>query len=381
MASPSFGEQLDKHHGFGPGFDFCRLILAFSVVTWHSIGVVSGPVDLDSTPGAWMANFWILPMFFGLSGFLVASSAHRLDLRNFLFNRGMRIFPALIVEVLLSALILGPILTAVSYREYFSGAEFFQYFLNIIGVVQYQLPGVFEENPLPGIVNGSLWTIPAEMTCYILISIFIASKALGNVRVLFGAMVGYLVAAFIFHFLVSAQDATPAGILGFFAGFVIVTQNGLALIPCFIAGIMIYVGRYKIRYSGKIAVAAVAIIVGAALIGDRSWIYHPLFNLIIDPLLVYIIVFLGLSKLPKLPLFSTGDYSYGIYLYGFPIQQTLIMLMPGLSIPVHLFLSMLCVTVFAAFSWHCIEKPVLRLRKNFAVIKRKKVNEDGVSNV
>src|SRR4029077_15672800 len=82
----------------------------------------------------------ILPMFFALSGFLVAGSLERSrTLLMFLALRVIRIFPALSVEVLLSALILGPIFTSISFKSYFSSSEFWEYFLNIVGHVHFRL--------------------------------------------------------------------------------------------------------------------------------------------------------------------------------------------------------------------------------------------------
>ena len=80
--------------------------------------------------------------------------------------RGLRIVPALAVEITLSALLLGPLLTTESMAQYFSDPKFFKYFLNVLGLIHYQLPGVFLQNPYPDVVNGSLWSVPYELECY-----------------------------------------------------------------------------------------------------------------------------------------------------------------------------------------------------------------------
>jgi peptidoglycan/LPS O-acetylase OafA/YrhL len=89
----------------------------------------------------------------------------------FLGLRAIRIFPALFVEVILSALILGPLVTTLPPQLYFSDPLFFNYLLNAIGDVHFLLPGVFADNPWPRVVNGQLWTIPYELYCYCAISI------------------------------------------------------------------------------------------------------------------------------------------------------------------------------------------------------------------
>lgn len=70
------------------------------------------------------------------------------------------------METLLSALILGPVVTSLTLGAYFSNPEFFRYFGNMIGWVYYFLPGVFLDNPLPRTVNGQLWTLQPEFWCY-----------------------------------------------------------------------------------------------------------------------------------------------------------------------------------------------------------------------
>ena len=97
-------------------------------------------------------------MFFALSGFLVAGSMERTPkLSQFLTLRIIRLVPALAVEVLLCALILGPLVTNKPLWDYFAAPEFWAYFRNIVGDVHFTLPGVFEDNKLPRIVNASLW--------------------------------------------------------------------------------------------------------------------------------------------------------------------------------------------------------------------------------
>jgi peptidoglycan/LPS O-acetylase OafA/YrhL len=111
----------------------------------------------------WLYVESLLPMFFALSGFLITASAQRLALGNFLINRGLRIFPALVVEIVFSAIVLGAACTVLPLRQYYASGVFFEYLLNVTGYVHYFLPGVFLNNPHEGVVNASLWTIPWEL--------------------------------------------------------------------------------------------------------------------------------------------------------------------------------------------------------------------------
>ena len=173
----SIGNVLKESRGIGPGFDFLRVALAFSVLFYHEPGSFTATPHINDGPIESMIGRCILPMFFGLSGFLITGSALRLKLPDFLINRGMRIFPALCVEIMLSALIIGPIFTKLSLFQYFTSRSTYHYFTNIVGLINYALPGVFYQNPT-STINISLWTIPFELGCYGLMSIFIIFKIL-----------------------------------------------------------------------------------------------------------------------------------------------------------------------------------------------------------
>ena len=150
----------------------------------------------------WFAGYGMLYVFFALSGFLIAGSAQRLSLGNFLINRGLRIFPALVVEVLLSAFLLGVMFTDLPVREYLSNPVTYRYLTNIVGLMNFDLPGVFQGNAV-AVVNYSLWTVPYEFFCYFIMSAFMvfgmlrkpalvialaaAFSVIGLVLVLFGA--------------------------------------------------------------------------------------------------------------------------------------------------------------------------------------------------
>ena len=381
----TIGVMLQRHKGFGPGFDFMRVALALSVVGWHTyvvLGFPPGANDLDHSWFFWFPGYAILAMFFALSGFLIAGSGMRLKLKDFLINRGMRIIPALAVEIVLSALILGPIFTTLPLGAYFKDPGTYHYFTNIIGVINYMLPGVFKTHADP-YVNASLWTVPFEYACYAIMSGLIVFGVLKQRGLVIG-LAALVIAAGLavqvagigaghahFHEAHGAQALFETVINFLFLG------KGSRLFPSFLLGIAIYLYRDKVPYHwGLFGLCAVVCVV-VALLGPAPWLTQPVLNVILCPALVYMTAFLGVTKFPILPLYSKGDYSYGIYLYGFPVQQALTSLFPGLTDHFsHFIISMVLITAFAAFSWHVIEKPILKFRKKFSFVARERLSPE-----
>lgn len=370
----TLGDKLAASRGIGPGFDFLRVTLSVSVVAWHVDAVMTVGGRLDGLPVIWFPGYAILLMFFGLSGFLIAGSAERLRLGDFLLNRGLRIFPALAVEIVLSAFVLGPLLTTLTLGEYFSAWRTWYYLTNIVGLINYQLPGVFSGHPTD-FVNVSLWTVPYEFLCYAVMS---GIMVFGLLRrpglILLGA--GLIVAAG----LGVLALGTPVDGRGSVHGLIsrAFTGHQSRLMVGFLLGIAAFVWRHRIPYSPALAGLCVAVCVVVALLGPPERLPYPVTNLLAAPALIYLTAFLGVSRLPTLPLFHRGDYSYGIYLYGFPIQQVVYELFPHVRNPVlQLVLAFVAIAAFAAFSWHCVEKPVLRLRKRFSFVGRMRLEEDA----
>ena len=364
----SVGEKLDASKGIGPGFDFLRIFLALSVLGAHSVLISEGERNQFAFPPMNLIHWTILPLFFALSGFLITGSALRLRLQDFLLNRAMRIVPALAVDIFISALLIGPIFTRVPLKVYFTQYEFYAYFANITGIIHYVLPGVFEHNPFPSTVNGSLWTVPFEIGCYAIMSLFIVTGLLKR-PALFAAtccgIIGFVLITYApwFH----ALDVLPKRVDTLLSHFF--EERGNLLYCYFACGCLFYVFRYRVPFSVygfcvclAIYACGAAEVFGTGLAG----------KVFLMPLIVYCMIFVGLSRIPKLPLYHRGDYSYGIYLYGYPLQQALVASFPQMTSPVlHFAITLPLVTLVAMFSWHCVEKPILRLRRKFSFTARK----------
>jgi peptidoglycan/LPS O-acetylase OafA/YrhL len=377
----TIGQALRDQNGVGPGFDALRIVLAFSVLFVHcNLWRPAGP-DLDLLPlvdglpiPTWAFTTAIVPLFFALSGFLVAGSAESLSLRDFITNRALRIVPALAVEIILCSLILGPLVTDVSLATYLQDPQFHRYFLNMFGWIQYELPGVFKTNPQSDYVNGSLWTVPHEISVYIVLAVSIYCGVFQRRTLLLCGVVLLFVTAIAVHAAKAAGLSFPG--LDFLST-VFVTRGAARLVPVFFVGVLLYRYRDRIPFNGAIAAIAATLYVAATCLFTRETLLAPIGVMLTAPLYGYIIAWIGLSprfalrgkSIGVIPigLLAAGDYSYGIYLYGYPMQQTLIHVFPGVWNTAGLFLaSGTVVMAFAIFSWHTIERPVLRLRRRRA---------------
>lgn len=331
------------------GFDYLRICLAVSVLSWHCLPLTAGA----EAAGHFMAGPLgpvvriLLPAFFALSGFLVAASLERNTLGAFLIFRGLRIVPALAVEIMLSALILGPILTIVPLSSYFSDSRFIKYFLNVFGLIHYQLPGVFGNVPYPNVVNGSLWTVPYELECYLMLAVFAMLGIMKRARALFLIVLIGGVLLLTISYLRETPDLKLDNAV-----------PGRSLVLCFLAGTMFYVARAFVPYS-KVLCAACLLVTMSFLSVPALYVFSPI------PA-SYATVWIGLQNFKRLPILFSGDYSYGVYLYAFPMQQTWATILGARAGFWNvLILSLASVFFFAAFSWHVIERPSLSLKRIF----------------
>lgn len=328
-----------------------RLFLAFGVIAWHSVPITQGSAAALRTEPWWILVYAVVPVFFALSGFLVTGSALRLPVGPFVASRALRIIPALFVDTAISILLFGAVLTTTPLREYFTHPDTLKYWLNVIGEIHYNLPGVFLDNPGRA-VNGSLWTIKPELACYAIMALLIATGLVRKWPVVLVALIGLWVASM-------AAQAVPQDFHGRFD----LAGDVSKLVMFFLAGSLAFHLRDRIPLTPWLAGAAVVFMVACALAGPGALWGNRLFMLISCPLLTYLMVWLGMQPLPKLPLFDRGDYSYGIYLYGFPIQQVMLSLTGNHEPIVNFALTIVPVTLMAMLSWHLVEKPTLKLRK------------------
>lgn len=333
-------------------FDELRLIASLLVLFGHAFAL-SGNAELDPL-------FQVLPftrlgdvgvsVFFVLSGYLVAQSLQRNpDVVRFLWRRAVRIYPALWVVVLLCAAVLGPALTTVSVADYWKSSVTQDYFLNASAYwIRALLPGVFESNPWPAAVNGSLWSLPYELSCYLLLAGLALFPGQLRAKVL-GCFLGFT-GLWAWHLQTGAM---PSRLV--FIGFDVFHAK---LGATFFLGAVISLYRPWLQPTLKSSALAMICIV----LLDAGPLRTSLFQFAIP----WLSVTLANSNrmLPQIPE-KMGDWSYGMYLYGFPVQQTLAYL--GLhqqGVVAYIFWSIAVTLPLAAASWYLLEKPTLsRLRR------------------
>lgn len=343
----SIGQRLDLTKGKSSGSDYLRLTLATTVIVWHTILVSYGSsAETPILTGPFRPlPYFILPGFFSLSGFLVAGSLARNSVPTFLMLRGLRIFPALFFQVLVSALIIGPLLTSAAVSEYFSDPKFRTYLLNIVGLMHYKLPGLFLTNPFPDNVNIQLWTIKLELECYVALALFGLAGAIRS---------RYLLALVFVLMSVS--------FIGWFGVGEIVNEgaNGRLCLLSFAAGVCIYTWRDHIPYTGLLALVSF-VLAWIAFIHAGTEYLAPL------PV-AYLTAWMGLQNPKRISVVNGVDYSYGIYLYGFPVQQAVAQIAPRYWY-VNLVLSLILAGFAAFLSWHFIEARAMELK---ALITRRR---------
>jgi peptidoglycan/LPS O-acetylase OafA/YrhL len=343
----TFDDVMSGGAGRTTGFDYLRIVLAVCVVAGHTIDVSYGLRFANTLENTFLLRPFtaiILAMFFALSGFLVAGSLERSrSLVSFMGLRCIRLVPALAFETVMVALILGPLLTSFPLGQYFSDPLFARYFLNILGDIQYALPGMFAGNPWAGTVNGQLWTLPFELLCYV--SLFVlALFHLHRKREFFlGFVVGLNVLLVAKYMLFDPWNPSPV-------------LSGNVLLLSFLYGVAMYLYRDKLFHTKTMGILA-AVICFALLVNSAT-------DYLVPAVAAYLTVYLGLLR-PKLNAFlKSGDYSYGIFLYGFPIQQAVAQVLgpAGHHWYWNLVISLPLTVGIAMVSWHLVEKPALVIR-------------------
>lgn len=334
-------------------FDFIRLMAASMVIWGHAYPLLNEP----GLPGFFgvSVSTYAVKLFFVLSGYLVVASwINDPSLLRFCAKRALRILPALITVVFAAALVLGPLVTTLPLAEYFDSGFFKTYFQNIWFYINYTLPGVFDDNIYPRAVNGSLWSLPVEVAMYILVFLT------GMVTLIFaGRYFAFLWALLTVLFLALNFAEFTLG-TGMFEGVIVyatlMTAN-LEVMPYFLVGGCLYLWRDLVPRSATVAILSLVI---GWFLSRSGWPVETALIFITS----YAVITLGSMSTPVIRQFGRfGDISYGVYLYGFPVAQTLSWAFGReMSFGAHIFWAMLISYVLAFLSWHLVEKRALRLK-------------------
>ena len=329
--------------------DFLRLVGAFAVVVGHAYHLTGRPALVPWILGYGIQTLGVV-IFFAISGYLITASWSRSrDIVAYTAARCLRIFPALIAVVLLSALVLGPLMTVGTTRDYFANERTWSYLTNILMEPQYDLPGVFTDLPYANVVNGSLWTLPAEFFCYIVVPL-----ALLVPRVLRVPTVSLLLAVAMW---LSLTPATESPVV-----YGTRISDAALMWVFFAAGALLRLGHERWRGLFRTDVA-VGLMAGFAVFASLwpahiykvAWVALP-----------YVVLTIGLSSTPFVRRAARfGDLSYGTYVWAFPVQQLVVHFFGVQRMSVNLLLVVAFTLPLAWLSWHLIEQPSLRLKDRF----------------
>lgn len=323
-------------------FDALRLLAAVAVVVGHAYVLTGALGQTPDVLGLAIHGLGVA-VFFVISGFLVTDSWLRNpDPLVYFSARALRILPGLAFVVVATILVIGPVFTTVGLGSYFTSPLTWLYSANLIPLVpQYELPGVFANLPFPDAVNGSLWTLRAEIFCYIVVA---ALGLLPRVlRLPLLAVFGLASAVIaLSHITIAGSSLSAAATTwAFFAA---------------AAVIRLISSRWRII---RLEIAAVVLVVWVVLVTLTSIDSYVLAWLALP----YVLLAIGQLSIPGVRRAARfGDMSYGVYLWAFPVQQGMLAL--GVRIPIGA--DILVVTVisagFALISWHLVESPSLRLK-------------------
>ena len=332
-------------------FDFLRLIFASFVIITHSYPL-SGIKECDClcqiSNGQVGFSYIGVKGFFVISGYLIFQSLQRSDnFIDYFWKRVLRLYPALFI-VLLLTIILTPFVYHGDIPFYYN-KSLLTYLPNNLSLyrIQYVIDGVFEKNPYKSAINGSLWTIPYEFTMYILLSfliIFRKKKIVMQILLLMSFLL--LLTGNIFYFEQLKQY-----------GFILSGEHLLDLGVFFIAGsLLAAINIEKIKRKKELLILISILVIAS--------IYFDFYNYSKYLTLPILFILIGLNPIPYIYNIGNklGDLSYGIYIYGFPVQQTLMYYFKFNYLELMIF-SLFISYIFAYFSWHFIEKNALKLKK------------------
>jgi peptidoglycan/LPS O-acetylase OafA/YrhL len=337
----------DVAKGRRNNFQLLRFCAASAVVFFHCFALTNRWTDEPVWRVFHDWNFGTIgvEVFFVISGFLVTKSwCERANLAAFLAARALRIYPALILAVLFTVALAG-ISTALPWSTFLSDPITRDFFWHTASGwdLRDELPGAFATNVYPHAVNGSLWTLPVELRLYLIVAM-IGTVGLAAGRPIVILAAGALIAAgFLWpdSLLPSLNDTSIQRIVSLFA-----------------FGSVIWIFRARIPISLSLAFLAGAIVLINPQALGRGLLFGPLFAYVILTVALHPrIQWSGFNKI--------GDYSYGIYVYSFPVQQLLVQVNPAWRPETLFAATMVLVIGVAALSWHAVEKPLLGLKRRF----------------
>ena len=327
---------MERHNNF----DLLRLLAALSVIFSHAFLLAENSQDHDPlmilTGGQAILGLAGVFVFFTISGYLISQSFDTTPSPFvFLAKRALRIFPGLFGCLIVCVLAIGPLVTNLPMSEYLAKPETWLFLLHnaVLDIHYNRLPGVvFWPGNIGGIVNGPLWSLPCEALLYLMLF------GLGVCRLLTLPVSLILLATGILCLQIDLVDnsfGSALWLLGFFA-----------------AGMCLYRLR---RFGPRLFAWPWALL---ALIGLALSIPAGQFIAAFALFGSYLVLYLALNRrLPVVHAARFGDLSYGLYIYGWPVEQCVVYA-TGATAPwwVVFAIAAPLTAAIAFLSWHLIEK-------------------------
>lgn len=333
---PTLASRLGDRHN---ALNLVRLVLASSVIVGHAWPLTGS----QTQPSLEFISGIAVNGFFAASGYLIAGSRVRVSFLPYLWRRILRIFPGLIVCLLVTAFGFGPLASLIEGVPYrWDSALAFVHRNALLTIHQRGIEGTLSDVPYEGAWNGSLWTLIFEFIAYLILGILLSGAwTVRRARIIVPA----------FFTLVVVVRILALGPLDVTTNFYL---NGLRLAGYFLAGSALYFFADRIVLRPWHTAAALVIYIGLWQV-DAAEMFGQL------PL-AYLVLSIGAARWDG---FTTkNDISYGVYIYAFPVQQTLVLLDTAKhGVMFNSVLTFAITWILAWASWRYVEKPSLALKR------------------
>jgi len=339
-------------------FNLIRFLLASFVIIFHNNIFLQRNFKKDIfyllfNSSIHLGTFSVI-LFFLISGYLIVKSwDNNNNIRAFLLNRILRIYPGFIVASIISCFLIGPFVGYENYFKQFNYRHFIEgLFLLIMPRTPHVFPGSFIE-----LINASMWTINNEFVCYLLVLIL---GVVSFVKKKFGWLLFFTT---FFSIIILGQIFNIKNITNFFSNYIVKEFVDIYWIFSFFIGGTYYLfGRPYLNRKPIIIISAILMLI---CFYNKDIVEYalPIFG-------GYIVLSFAEKTIPFLSNFNKlPDISYGIYLYGWPISKFLIFCQPNIGHRLLNLESFLLAILFGLFSWYLIEEPFMMLKPKIVTIK------------
>lgn len=324
-------------------FDFLRLLFSSLVILSHSFPLTHKPEILGVINPEFTFGEISVQAFFIMSGYLIfISMKNSKSVISYFWKRIIRLFPGLFIMLFLTVLFLPLINT-----DILNQSDYYSYLPNCLSLflVQYHVSGIFTENPYPLAINGSLWSLSYEFLMYVFIGFLFIFKKFKYLNLI-------IITTFIvFYFL---NIFNPEFLKYYMIRIRIDSLQFYRLATFFMAGAILSFVKSPL-FNNKFFQFSLLI---TLVLSIKYSFYNESAPIILSLLIIpFANSYNKNIQIPK----SFGDISYGVYVYGFIVQQSIMYFFNLTTLPLFI-LSIIITYTFAYFSWHYIEKEALKWR-------------------